>query len=85
MAKLSIQSPDELGYSLHKGIIRKGTLIWIGNNSSIRTKIVAALHDSALRGHSGVHATYHRLKKLFVWKGMKVDVENYVQQCQICQ
>lgn len=30
-------------------------------------------------------ATYHRLKQLFWWKGLKVDVENFVKQCSICQ
>jgi hypothetical protein len=85
LAKLSIQSPDEMGYRLQWGLIRKGNLIWVGNNTALRTKIVAAMHDSVLGGHSGIHATYHRLKKLFIWKGMKVDVQSYIQQCIICQ
>jgi hypothetical protein len=29
-------------------------------------------------GHSGIAITYARLKKHFTWKGMKVDVENFV-------
>lgn len=29
--------------------------------------------------------TYQRLKQLFYWKGMKSDVDNFVQQCQVCQ
>jgi hypothetical protein len=76
-ARLCVHSPDEQGYSLSQGVIRKGSLIWVGQNSALRTKLVAALHDSATGGHSGVHATYHRLKKLFVWKGMKTDVEDF--------
>jgi hypothetical protein len=85
LAKLSIQSPDEMGYRLQRGLIRKGNLVWVGNNTALRTKIVAAMHDSVLGGHSGIHATYHRLKKLFIWKGMKMDVQSYIQQCIICQ
>jgi hypothetical protein len=30
-------------------------------------------------------ATYYRLKKLFQWKGLKTDVENFIKQCQVCQ
>jgi hypothetical protein len=85
LTRLCVHSPDEYGYSLSQGVIRKGNLIWVGHNSALRTKLVAALHDSAMGGHSGVHATYHRLKKLFVWKGMKTDVEDFVKQCHICQ
>jgi len=51
----------------------------------MQTKLIAAFHSSALGGHSGVNATYHRLKKLFIWPGMKSDVDSFVKQCQICQ
>lgn len=43
------------------------------------------MHSSAIGGHSGTNATYHRLKNLFSWKGMKQDVEAFVKQCAICQ
>lgn len=36
-------------------------------------------------GHSGGQATYHRLKRLFWWKGLKADVLEYVKQCDVCQ
>jgi hypothetical protein len=32
-----------------------------------------------------VQATYQRIKELFIWKGFKGDVENYVKQCSTCQ
>jgi hypothetical protein len=31
-----------------------------------------------------VQATYHRIKKSFILKGIKGDVENYVKQCRTC-
>ena len=83
--QLLIQSPNEQGYSLHQGIIRRNGVIWIGDNSALRTKLITALHDSAVGGHSGVHATYHRVKKMFWWKGLKNDVTQFVGQCQVCQ
>jgi hypothetical protein len=72
--QLLLQSPNEQGYSLHHDIIRRNGLIWIGNNSALRTKLITPLHDSAVGGHSGVHVTYHRVKKMCWWKGLKGDV-----------
>jgi len=44
-----------------------------------------ALHDSRLRGHSGISATYNRVKQLFAWPALKQSVKEFVKQCQICQ
>jgi hypothetical protein len=43
----------------------------VGQNSALHTKLISAFHSSALGGHSGIHATYHRLKKVFSWNGLK--------------
>ena len=85
LAQLALNSLDDRGYSLDNAVIRKHNLIWVGQNSALQTKLISALHSSAVGGHSGVNATYHRLKKLFTWTGMKMDVDNFVKQCNICQ
>uniref|UniRef100_A0A0A9BSM5 Integrase catalytic domain-containing protein n=1 Tax=Arundo donax TaxID=35708 RepID=A0A0A9BSM5_ARUDO len=85
LAQLVIKSPDEHGYSLHQGVIRHGDQIWIGENSALRTKLIAALHDSVVGGHSGAQATYQRVKRSFHWRGLKQDVEEFVKQCGVCQ
>jgi hypothetical protein len=77
---LSISSLDEKGFSLHQGLIKYKDKVWIAKNSALQTKVIAALHSSAIGGHSGTKATYHRIKQLFKWKGMKSDVEHYVKQ-----
>lgn len=59
--------------------------IWIGHNSTLQTKLITSMHSTPIGGHSGVAATYSRLKKLFQWKGMKQDVENFIKQCVVCQ
>jgi hypothetical protein len=66
LAQLAVTSPNEQGYTLHQGIIRQGSQIWVGDNSALKTKLSSAFHSSVLGGHSGVHATYLRLKKMFV-------------------
>lgn len=44
-----------------------------------------ALHASPVGGHSGVEATYHRIKKLFAWPHLKQTIPQFVSQCSICQ
>jgi hypothetical protein len=85
LSQLAITSPDEHGYTLYKGLIKYKGKVWIAANSALQTKLISAMHSSAIGGHSGTKATYQRIKKLFYWKGIKSDVENYIKQCQICQ
>jgi hypothetical protein len=59
--------------------------VWIGLDNNLRLQILAAMHSSALGGHSGFPVTYSRLKKYFHWTGMKSEVKSFVQNCQICQ
>ena len=85
LAQLAVHSPDSDGYTLHNGLIRYNGKIWVGNNSALQTKIIASLHASPIGGHSGIQATYYRVKNHFFWKGLKQDVENFVKQCDVCQ
>jgi hypothetical protein len=85
LTALAVVSPDEHGYSLHDGIIRFHGRVWIGSNSALQTKLITAFHSSPVGGHSGAHATYQRLKKLFAWTGMKSQTADFVRQCDICQ
>ncbi|XP_075091948.1 uncharacterized protein LOC142172079 [Nicotiana tabacum] len=36
-------------------------------------------------GHSGIHATYQRLKAIFYWTGMIKGVKVVVHECEVCQ
>jgi hypothetical protein len=85
LQKLALKNPDEAGFSLDKGLIRLHGHIWIGQNTALQTKLIAAFHSSPLGGHSGITPTYFKLRKHFAWKGMRADVENYVKQCEVCQ
>jgi hypothetical protein len=42
-----------------------------------------ALHSSGIGGHSGVTATYHKIKALFSWPHIKKDIQQYVATCSI--
>lgn len=82
---LALCSPDEQGYELRQGVIRFHDRLWIGANTALQTKLISAFHASVVGGHSGVTATYQRIKKLFAWRGMKQAVEDFVRQCATCQ
>jgi hypothetical protein len=46
--------------------------------------VLLALHTSGLGGHSGVTATYHKIRALFSWPHMKKDIQQFISKCQAC-
>jgi hypothetical protein len=65
LKELAITSTSSQGYSLVDGVIRYKDKFWIGDNSTLRTKLMSSFHASALGGHSGIQAAYQRLSKMF--------------------
>jgi hypothetical protein len=57
----------------------------VGDNSALKTRLIEAFYSTAVRGHSGVQATYQRMKKMFRRKGMKQEIDSFVKQCLVCQ
>ena len=84
LLQLSVTDSNEHGYSLKKGIIRYHGRIWVGSNTGLQTKLIQAFHTSPIGGHSGIQSTYHRVKKLFSWAGLKQAVQDFVKQCTVC-
>lgn len=85
LAQLAVSSADYPNFTLANGLIQHEGRIWIGANIGLQTELIAAMHDSAIGGHSGQQATYQCLKKLFSWTGQKQAVEEYAKQCPQCQ
>lgn len=85
IAKLAISAQAVPEFTLKDGVLRYNNRIWIGANPVLQQKLIEACHSSALGGHSGVPATYLRMKPLFAWKGMKSDIRTFVQSCLVCQ
>jgi hypothetical protein len=65
-------------FTLKDGVIRYKGRIWLGTNVQLQNKVISALHDSALGGHSGAPVTYRRIKQLFYWKRMKQAIHRFV-------
>ncbi|KAJ4968246.1 hypothetical protein NE237_014947 [Protea cynaroides] len=54
-------------------------------NLDIRHKLMKEAHTIAYSVHPESTKMYHDLKKLYWWRGMKVDVAKFVSQCLNCQ
>jgi hypothetical protein len=85
LTKLSLHSGQLDPFSLQQGVIRHKGRIWLASSPAMQLKVIRAVHDTAIGGHSGVPATYSKLKSLFYWPSMKAAVREYVQSCAICQ
>ena len=71
-------------FQLKDGIILYQNRIWLGSNQDLKRKVLTALHDSPIGGHSGAPATFSKLQPLFYWPGMRKDVLQHVQSCTVC-
>jgi hypothetical protein len=67
LQELAVVQTNEAGYSLFDGVIRYNDKIWVGQNSTLQTRLISSFHGSALRGHSSIQGTYQRLQKMFHW------------------
>lgn len=84
--KLLLQKAETVtDYTLHASIIRYKGKILVGNDKNLQEQLIAALHSSPVGGHSGMRATYQRIKGIFYWPGMKQHVETYIASCPVCQ
>lgn len=85
LASLSVTPEGIDGYQLVNGVIRLKGRIWLGHHPEAQQAVLLALHNSGVGGHSGMTATYQRVKSLFAWNGLKKAVQGYVAQCDVCQ
>lgn len=85
LSKLSIDLVAVPHFTLVDGILRHKNRIWLGTSPVLHQRVFTALHSSAIGGHSGAPATYHRIKQLFSSPSMKKDILLWVQSCTTCQ
>lgn len=84
LAELSLTGSNDKGFSLVNGVIKHKNRIWLGSNAEAHKEILLTLHSSGIGGHSGITATYLKIKALFSWPNMKEDIKNYITQCSVC-
>jgi hypothetical protein len=64
LTKLAVDGASYPSYTLHQGLLRYNGRLWIGADPDMKLKLLPALHDSPVGGHSGFVVTYRRMKKL---------------------
>jgi len=62
LTKLAVQTREEKGYSLSNGLLRFQGRLEIGDDKELKTKILKSVHCSPIGGHSGIRATYHKIR-----------------------
>ena len=67
------------------GLLRFRGRIYISPNDELRILILSEAHREVYMAHPGVKKMRADLKPIFLWKGMKVDIVNYVAICLECQ
>jgi len=72
-------------YKVVNEIIYYRDRIFLTERSQLKKKILQASHGSPLAGHQGFTKTYRAIRERFSWKGLKEDVLQHIQECDICQ
>ncbi|GKV50520.1 hypothetical protein SLEP1_g57222 [Rubroshorea leprosula] len=83
--KLQQGSLKDSAYTWSEGQLRRKGRLVVGNNATLRRKLIHLVHDSAMGGHSRIQASTKRFALLFYWKGLEKDVRQYIRQCDVCQ
>jgi hypothetical protein len=72
-------------YTVVDDIIYYKGRIYLVLESTLKEKILRAVHDAPFAGHPGYLKTYRQVRERFSWKGLKGDVLWYVRECLTCQ
>lgn len=72
-------------FQIANGLITFKNRLAIGADANLRASILKEMHGSSYGGHSGIYGTYMRAKGVFYWPQMRVDVEQLVHGCDVCQ
>jgi hypothetical protein len=78
--------PQFEGFSFDSdGLLRFKSRIYVPSNAELRMLILSEAHREVYMAHPRVTKMRVELKPLFLWKGMKAYIVNYVARCLECQ
>ena len=73
------------GLLMHKAVRNGSTIKVPFLPPAGRREVMRALHDLPMSGHLGYNKTYEKMRSQFYWKGMGVDIKDFVRTCAPCQ
>lgn len=47
--------------------------------------IIEQEHDDTLAAHGGVKKTLERIRRMFYWPRMVLDIREYIAKCELCK
>jgi hypothetical protein len=71
---------DPTGVWLHSS----GKIV-VPDSAELKKRIMHEHHDTPAAGHRGITKTVELVQRTFWWPGLRADVTNYVQSCNLCQ
>jgi hypothetical protein len=69
----------------HKGILWFEDRLVVPKNRDLKKRILDEAHFSKFSMHLGSTKMYHDLKPLYWWTRMKMEIAQYVSECDMCQ
>jgi len=82
---LLVKEGEHSGYKMNNGRLYYHNRLVIPMDSQKIITILKEFHDTAVGGHLGYFWTYKRISNLFFWEGMRKNIKEYVQKCDVCQ
>jgi hypothetical protein len=73
------------GFKIINGMLFYINKLYIPPSSPLKQSLLEEFHSSLFGGHSGIHKTWGRIKENVYWEGMKSDVIQFINSCQVCQ
>ncbi|GJV00143.1 retrotransposon-related protein [Tanacetum coccineum] len=65
--------------------LRRNNKLVIGNDTTLKQKLLHWMHNSPQGGHSGISTTLKRIQSLFYRPKLRTDVHTYIKECEVCQ
>ncbi|KAL4582831.1 hypothetical protein LXL04_007392 [Taraxacum kok-saghyz] len=83
--QLLAKNSDNDTFQLRDGLLYKQHRLYIPMNLPLRRQLLNEYHASTLGGHSGVLPRIRRISATFLWPRLKIEVTQFIRQCDVCQ
>jgi hypothetical protein len=72
-------------YTWEEGLLWYEGRIMVPDDKGIRLQLLEHHHNSPIAGHQGQARTLELLSRRYYWPGMKIQVNRFVESCEVCQ
>ena len=83
--KEQIENRELKELHIDNGVIKYGNRICVPQIGELRKEIMREAHNTLYTAHPGSTKMYQNLRHNFWWNGIKRDIAEFVQKCQVCQ